>query len=203
MTSMKRCFSDDETEITVPSSSPHKLPLVFKKRKVEKVDTIPSPLATIDHNSLIPAGAGTGGLSSSFSPHAARSLLEQTNASIDTVKSLLAHFQKKSRKSVHDRQRIFQLEKQLREHLATRARCDLAICPTLYPTASNAIDSTEELPRTIVNSGVLPMIAGGQPNYGDTIDYGSDDGSDIGSQRNRFVPRGPIADPNECVIFAG
>jgi hypothetical protein len=260
----KRYSMGDDTDITIPSSSPHHSSgVVLKKPKLEglKTESVHAPLGTVDPNSPKPAGINHGDRSStSFTPQVARALLIETNNAIDTTNSLISYYKRKGRKTLHDKQRIVELEKQLREQKTTKTRCEVTLQapagtpeassgaaslsvkqqPDMdikpfgsYPVASGsnflpppfpapvasgsrfplppfpapfASGSNVQLPAASstvrgvsdalrdVDLDVLPMM--GLPNYGDTVDYMSDDDS-VGGRFCRHAYRGPIADPGE------
>ncbi|KAF8488076.1 SNF2 family N-terminal domain-containing protein [Gautieria morchelliformis] len=199
----KRSFAGDDMDIGVPSPS-HSSPSMSKRPKVEQIRANAiHPLGTIDRNSSVPVSVSAP-RAGPFMPREARFILDETIAANDTVRTPLTHFYKKTRKLTYDRQWILEFRKQLQEHLGLTPPLfsgSNAQLPAVSPSES---DSLGGLPRTTppVNTGVLPVVPVGLPNYGDTVDYESDD--DIRGDRfgNRLLlNRGPIAHPGDIDKF--
>ena len=67
------------------------------------------------------------GVSNHSSTSVNAALLIETIKTIETTQSLLAHFRGKARKTLRCQRRILELEMQLREHKATKARYEAAL----------------------------------------------------------------------------
>ena len=289
---MKRSFTGDDTDITIPSSSPHSSPLSSKKRKEEQVKPNSTPhLAPRDRNKVVSTGATVDSAPLRFpASDTIPSLLEKENITINNIQTLLNYYQRAPKKTPRDKKRIVELERQLRELLTARTRrrnlngllstsnsvgeyhssivvqrpqnvgvepfgsvpantqrvamdvkphgsnSAASVLNTLpvpmdaKPTALIPAQSRPNTPFMAMNGsmlasskssaqlggiqlsrgglGAIPpfnlgftsIVAGELTNYGDTMDYESEEEEDIEGYRNYLHSRGPIADPSEYVI---